>query len=50
MIDKMEIKLRNGRWLINGKCYQDLYSYEKIFFDEFLIAMRTIKSSKKSNN
>ena len=34
------ITLDNGLWLINGKRYQELDWNEKVFFDEFLIAMR----------
>jgi hypothetical protein len=40
MKNKIEIKLLNGKWLINGNAYQDLSKDEKLFFDEFLIAMR----------
>lgn len=34
------ITIENGLWLINGKRYQELDWNEKIFFNEFLIAMR----------
>lgn len=37
---EVHIKLDNGKWLINGKQYHELSYQEKIFFDEFLIAMR----------
>lgn len=37
---KIEIKLEYGKWLINGKTYQQLDYLEKEFFDEFLVAMR----------
>ena len=37
---KIEIIKVNGKWLINGKQYADLDYSERIFFDEFLIAMR----------
>jgi hypothetical protein len=40
MKNKIEIKLQNGKWLINGKRYQVLYKEEKLFFDKFLIAMK----------
>lgn len=39
-MDKIEIKLENGNWLINGKLYTELSHSERSFFDEFLIAMR----------
>jgi len=39
-MDLIEIKKVNTKWLINGKQYADLSEREKIFFDEFLIAMR----------
>ena len=39
-MDKIEIILKNGKWLINGKQYRDLGGIEKIFFEEFLIAMK----------
>ena len=37
---KIEIKKVNGKWLINDKQYADLDYTERMFFDEFLIAMR----------
>ena len=39
-MNKIEIALENGKWLINGKSYHELSYSEKTFFDEFLIAMR----------
>ena len=39
-MDKIEIELRNDKWLVNGKAYQDLSGAEKLFFDKFLIAVR----------
>jgi hypothetical protein len=44
-MNKIEIKLYDGRWLVNGKAYQDLSGAEKTFFDEFLIAMRMMTKS-----
>ena len=44
-MDKIEIKRCDGRWLINGKRYQDLSGGEKTFFDEFLIPMRIATKS-----
>lgn len=47
-MSKIEIKLENGKWLINGKLYNELTFQEKLFFDEFLIAIRmTVDSEKK---
>lgn len=37
---EITIKLENNKWLINGKQYKDLSYPEKVFFDEFLIAIR----------
>jgi hypothetical protein len=49
-MDKIEITLKSGKWLINGKPYQDLCWVERTFFDEFLIAMRiNFEAEKKSN-
>ncbi|HEX8575797.1 MAG TPA: hypothetical protein VF677_05845 [Flavobacterium sp.] len=45
MKNKIEIELRNGKWLVNGKAYQDLSDVEKEFFNEFLIAMRMATKS-----
>ncbi len=39
-MDKIEIKLTNSKWLINGKQYHELFGTEKTFFDEFIIAMK----------
>ena len=39
-MNKIEIILKDGKWLINGKSYSQLSDDEKSFFDEFLIAMR----------
>ena len=36
----IEIIKVNGKWMINGKQYPDLDYTERMFFDEFLIAMR----------
>lgn len=37
---KIEIKKIDGKWLINGKTYNKISEEEKIFFDEFILAMR----------
>ena len=37
---KIEIIKRNGKWLINGKPYNELCDEEKAFFDEFLQTMK----------
>lgn len=37
---KITIKKVNGKWLINGKQYNQLSTVEKSFFDEFIVAMR----------
>jgi len=37
------IRLENGKWLINGKQYHELSYPEKVFFDEFLTAMKEKK-------
>jgi hypothetical protein len=39
-MDKIEIVKENGKWLVNGKPYAELSYTEKLFFDEFLIAIR----------
>lgn len=39
-MNKVEIILDNGKWFINGKQYHELSYSEKMFFDEFLIAMK----------
>ena len=39
-MNSIEVKLTDGKWLINGKQYHELGKEEKIFFDEFLIAMK----------
>jgi len=36
----VDIKQVDGKWLINGKPYAELSYSEKVFFDEFLVAMR----------
>lgn len=47
---KMEIKKVNGKWLINAKQYPELPDEEKLFFDEFLIAMRWEKECEQFDN
>lgn len=37
---KIEIIKTDGKWLVNGKPYPQLSYSEKVFFDEFLIAMK----------
>lgn len=37
---KIEIIKSDGKWLVNGKPYTNSTDKEKIFFDEFLIAMK----------
>ncbi len=32
----MEIKLVNGKWLVNGKQFQELTPNEKIILDKFI--------------
>lgn len=39
-MNKIEITKINGKWLINGKPYNEISYTEKIFFDEFLLAMK----------
>lgn len=39
-MNSIHIKLEGGKWLINGKQYHELSYSEKVFFDEFLIAMK----------
>lgn len=45
---KIEIELKDGKWLINGKTYNELSDAEKLFFDEFLIAARLIFFTEKA--
>jgi hypothetical protein len=47
---KIEITKPFGKWLVNGKQYNELVGAEKIFFDEFLIAMRLIKGAENHDN
>jgi len=43
----LEIKCTNGKWLINGKPYNELQPDEQRFFEEFLSKMkRTLQKSK----
>lgn len=42
-MNRVEVMLKNGKWLINGRLYQDLQKKEKEFFDNFLVAMRIEK-------
>jgi hypothetical protein len=44
---KIEILLENGKWLINGKQYNELTFPEKQFFDEFLLAVRLDTEAQK---
>jgi hypothetical protein len=37
---KMEIKKENGRWLVNGKRWEDLVGEEREFFNEFIQSVR----------
>lgn len=37
---KISITKTNGKWLINGNPYEKISEKEKIFFDEFIIAMK----------
>lgn len=39
-IDKIEIVLTDGKWLINEKPYSALSDTEKEFFDNFIVAVR----------
>lgn len=34
------IKKENGKWFLNGKLYHELNESEKLFFDEFWIAIK----------
>jgi len=36
----IEINKINGKWLVNGKAYENISDEEKQFFDEFIIAMK----------
>lgn len=48
-MDKVEILKINGRWLINGKPYNELDYLEKLFFDEFILAMKWEQEAKKQD-
>jgi hypothetical protein len=37
---RIQIKKVNGKWEVNGKSYSTLEGKEKLFFEEFLVAMR----------
>lgn len=39
-MEKIEIIKTNGKWLINGKPYNELNYVEKLFFDEFIYEMK----------
>lgn len=39
-MDKIEALQVNGKWLINGKPYDQISDKEKQFFDEFILAMK----------
>lgn len=45
-MSKVEITKPFGKWLINGKSYEELDWIEKVFCDEFLLAMRMEFESK----
>lgn len=45
---RIDITLKDGKWLINGKRYQELADDEKRFFDEFLTSIRSESTSQKS--
>lgn len=49
-MNKIEITKENGKWLINGKPYNEISYTEKIFFDEFLLAMKWNEEMKKFDN
>lgn len=36
----IKISKVNGKWLINGKPYNEISNVEKVFFDEFILAMK----------
>lgn len=44
-MDKIIISKENGKWLINGKPYAEISYVEKIFFDEFILAMKWEKEA-----
>lgn len=46
---KIEIQLKDGKWLINGKPYQQLQGIEKEFFDKFLVEMKSIAQLEKQS-
>jgi hypothetical protein len=46
-MDKIEIIKQNGKWLVNGKSYIELDYLEKLFFDEFILAMKWEKEMEK---
>lgn len=46
---KIEIELKDGKWLINNKPYQQLQGIEKDFFDKFLIEMKSIAQLEKQS-
>ena len=39
-VEKIEITKVNGYWLVNGKPYTELQYLERVFFDEFIVAMK----------
>jgi hypothetical protein len=47
---KMEITKTSAKWLVNGKTYSEMNLSEKLFFDEFLIAMRWEKECEQFDN
>lgn len=40
------IKIKDGKWLINGKPYNELQPNEQRFFNEFLITIKLKKLKK----
>jgi hypothetical protein len=49
-IEKIDVKRINSKWYVNGKQYKDLSTEEKVFFDEFIIAMRISFEAEKMYN
>ena len=44
---KMEIRKIDGKWLINGKPYDQVSDEEKKFFNEFLLFMKWEEGKEK---
>jgi len=40
---KIEIIRTNGRWVVNGKKYQDLTLTEKYFLNEFFLKVKLLE-------